>query len=88
MTRRKGKSEELITQAEAARLRRVSREAIHALIKRGRLRAKEVAGRPMVFRRDVLDFKRAKTGPKPGEKQRLVEELERLRAEVKRLRAQ
>jgi predicted DNA-binding protein (UPF0251 family) len=48
--------DEWISQAEAARLRQVSRQAISRLIKRGRLATRTVAGYVLVCRRDVLEF--------------------------------
>jgi hypothetical protein len=47
---------EWITQAEAARLRQVSRQAIAKLVGNGRLRTLEVGGRSFVSRFDVLAF--------------------------------
>jgi excisionase family DNA binding protein len=48
--------DDLISQAEAARLRGVTRQAIARLIKRGRLRAVNVAGRLLLLREDVMRF--------------------------------
>ena len=56
---------DLITQAEAARLREVTRSAIFDLLKRGRLLGVEVAGRTFVRRSEVLSIEKARTGPKP-----------------------
>lgn len=47
---------EWISQAEAARLRNVSRQAIAKLVSNGRLRTLEVGGRSFVARADVLSF--------------------------------
>ena len=47
---------DLITQAEAARLRGVTREAIYDLVARGRLEAIEIGGKKFVRRSDVLSF--------------------------------
>ena len=58
--------DDLITQAEAARLRRLSRAAIHALVKRGRLKSRKISGRVMVYRSEVLKFQKSKSGPKLG----------------------
>jgi excisionase family DNA binding protein len=49
--------EEWISQAEAARLRGVSRQAIALLVKRGRLPVLKIGGRTLVRRRDVEKFK-------------------------------
>ena len=47
---------EWITQAEAARLRHVTRQAIAKLVGNGRLRTLNVGGRSFVSRTDVLAF--------------------------------
>lgn len=47
---------DLITQAEAARLRGVTQVAIADLIRRGRLSPVEIAGRKHLRRADVLGF--------------------------------
>jgi excisionase family DNA binding protein len=47
---------EWITQAEAARLRRVTRQAIARLVENGRLRTLDVGGRVFVNRAEVLAF--------------------------------
>lgn len=47
---------EWISQAEAARVRNVSRQAIAKLVGNGRLRTLEVGGRSFVSRADVLAF--------------------------------
>ncbi len=59
---------DLITQAEAARLRGVSRTAISELIERGRLRSVSIAGRLLVYRSEVLAFERKPGGPAKGTK--------------------
>lgn len=56
---------EWISQAEAARLRSVSRQAIAKLIRRGRVRKLVVAGRTLVHRDDILLFA-AKPGGRPA----------------------
>lgn len=53
---------EWITQAEAARLRNVTRQAIARLVGNGRLRVVEVGGRPFVNRSDVLTYEPASPG--------------------------
>jgi excisionase family DNA binding protein len=45
-----------ISQAEAARLRNVTRQAIAQLVANGRLRTLDVGGRSFVHRSDVLAF--------------------------------
>jgi excisionase family DNA binding protein len=48
---------ELISITEAARLRGVTPQAIDRLLLRGRLEAVEVAGRRLLRRSDVINFK-------------------------------
>lgn len=55
---------ELITPTQAAKIRGVTRAAITSLIKRQRLRAIEIAGRPFLRRSDVENFAPEKPGPK------------------------
>jgi excisionase family DNA binding protein len=49
-------AEEWISQAGAARIRGVSRQAIGSLIERGRLRVRRVGGKPLVNRKEVEQF--------------------------------
>lgn len=56
---------DLISQAEAARFRGVSRAAIRDLIRRGHLRSVEVGGRELVYRSEVEAFEKGRPGPKP-----------------------
>lgn len=51
-----------ITQAEAARLRKVSPTAISRLLRQERLRSKKIAGRRLVYEKDVLNFKPRRRG--------------------------
>lgn len=55
---------DLISQAEAARIRGVSRAAIRDLIRRGRLRSFNLAGRELVYRSEIEIFEKDKPGPK------------------------
>lgn len=55
---------DLISQADAARIRGVSRAAIRDLIRRGRLRSFNLAGRELVYRSEVEAFEKDKPGPK------------------------
>lgn len=48
--------EDWISQAEAARLRGISRQAISRLVKRQRLRTFVIGGTKFVSRTDVLNF--------------------------------
>ncbi len=56
---------DLITQADAARLREVSREAIADLITRGRLSTVEIAGQKFVKRSEIENFAARKAGRPP-----------------------
>jgi excisionase family DNA binding protein len=53
---------DLITQAEAARLRGVSREAIYDLVARGRLKVIEIGGKKFVYRTEVMNFEARPAG--------------------------
>jgi len=49
-------ADEWISQAEAARLRNVSRQAISLLVKKGRLPVLTIGGRVFVRRKEVEEF--------------------------------
>jgi len=57
--------DDLITQAEAARLRGVTREAIYDLVARGRLQTIEIGGQKFVRRSEVLNFEALPAGRPP-----------------------
>ena len=50
------KLEDLVTQAEAARIRGVSREAIYGLVARGKLKAVEIGGQKFLSRSAVKNY--------------------------------
>jgi DNA-directed RNA polymerase specialized sigma24 family protein len=56
--------DDLITQTEAARMRGISLPSINELVRRGRLRSKEVFGKKLVYRSEVESFEKEKPGPK------------------------
>jgi biotin operon repressor len=58
--------EDFVSQATAARMLGITRAAVADLIKRGRLRTKKIAGRPHLYKSDVINFQPQKPGPKPG----------------------
>ena len=58
-------AEDLITQAEAARLRGVTRSAIAYLIGQGRLRTYERFGVTFVSKSEVENYAPLKPGPRP-----------------------
>ena len=58
--------EEWVSQAEAADIRGVTRQAIHQLVKKGRFRTYEVAGRTLVFREDVVQYEPNQGGRPTG----------------------
>jgi hypothetical protein len=57
-----GVMSDLISQAEAARLRGVTRAAIADLIKRRKLRSVEVAGRALVYRSEIINYEQGEPG--------------------------
>jgi excisionase family DNA binding protein len=59
-----GLEDALLTVTEAAKLRGVSRVAIHELISRGRLKAVDIGGRKFIRRSELEAFERQKPGPK------------------------
>jgi hypothetical protein len=59
-------AEDLITQAEAARIRGVTRAAIAYLIAQGRLRTYERFGVTFVSKREVEEYEPQKPGPRPS----------------------
>ena len=54
-----------ISQAEAARLRKVSRQAIALLVKKGRLSVLKIGGRVLVRRKEVEEFTPEPAGRPP-----------------------
>jgi hypothetical protein len=60
-------TDSLISQAEAAQLRGVSRASINQLIKRGRLQTVGIAGKKLLQRSEVLTFVPQKGG-RPGKR--------------------
>ncbi|PYP87837.1 MAG: hypothetical protein DMF61_09340 [Blastocatellia bacterium AA13] len=55
---------DLISQAQAARIRGCSHEAIRDLIKRGKLKSFEIGDRVFVLQSEVERFKPGKPGPR------------------------
>lgn len=53
---------DLMTQADAAGMRGVSRAAITDLVKRGRLRSVEMFGKKLVYRSEVESFQKQSKG--------------------------
>lgn len=53
---------DLISQAEAARLRGVTRAAIQDLVRRGRIRSVNVGGRSLVYRSDIESYEKGEPG--------------------------
>lgn len=59
-----------VSQAEAARMRGVSRQAIRKLIKNGRLKSIVVGGHTLVSRTEILNFEPQQAGrPKVNDKE-------------------
>jgi hypothetical protein len=63
--------EDLISQADAAKLRGVSRASINELVARGRLRSVDIAGKVFLYRSEVEAFE-----PQPGGRPRTVKPTE------------
>jgi len=51
-----------VSQAEAARIRGVSRQAIARLVKKGRLQVLSIGGRILVLRSEIAAFKPGQAG--------------------------
>ena len=64
------KLDDMISQAEAARIRSVTPQAIGHLIKAGKLKTVTVAGRVLVFRSEIEDFEPDLGGRPKGTKAR------------------
>lgn len=71
---------DLISQADAAKLRGVSRASINELVTRGRLNTIEIGGKPYLYRKEVLAFEPDKGGRKPAVKTEGVTKRTRKRA--------
>jgi hypothetical protein len=59
---------DLITQKEAALIRGATTAAIGDLIKRGRLKTVELFGKRLVYRSEVENFAKERSGPKVSRK--------------------
>jgi len=55
-------TEEWVSQAEAARIRGVSRQAISRLIKKGRFRVLKIGGKVLLRRSEVKAYEREQPG--------------------------
>ncbi len=53
---------DLISQAEAARMRGVTRAAIQDLVRRGRIRSVSVGGRALVYRSEIEGYEQGEPG--------------------------
>jgi excisionase family DNA binding protein len=67
MTKKKAEQEkndmaDLISQAEAARLRGVTRAAIQDLVRRGRISSANVGGRSLVYRSEIVNYEQGEPG--------------------------
>lgn len=62
---------DIISQATAARMLSISRQAVASLINRGRLKTVNIDGVAHVYRSSVEQFQRQKPGPKPGQRKKL-----------------
>jgi len=59
--------DDMITLAEAARIRGVTHEAIRSLVKRGRLKERKIGGKTFLSKREVERFK-PNVGGRPPKK--------------------
>lgn len=59
-------AEEWVSQAEAARMRGVSRQAIARLIKKGRFRVLRIGGKVLLRREDIKSYRSAAPGRPPN----------------------
>ena len=57
-----GNMSDLISQAEAARLRGVTRAAIQDLVRRGRIRSVNIGGRSLVYRSEIANYEQGAPG--------------------------
>jgi hypothetical protein len=62
LSKKKSLAKEWISQSEAARIRNVTPQAISRLIKKGRFRTLEIAGKVLLDRREVKNYKPKPTG--------------------------
>jgi len=62
MAKKKDDLSDLISQAEAARIRGVTRAAIADLIKRGKLKSVDLAGRQLVYRSEIEAYEPGEPG--------------------------
>ncbi|MEO6670839.1 MAG: helix-turn-helix domain-containing protein [Ferruginibacter sp.] len=58
----KYRNQEWVTQAEAARIRGISRQAINKLVKRGKIQTFEVSSVTFVNREEIQKYKPKKSG--------------------------
>jgi hypothetical protein len=58
-------SEEWVSQAHAATMRKVSRQAIADLVAKGRFTTLSIGGKTLLRRSEVEDFKPKRPGPSP-----------------------
>ena len=59
---------DLISQAEASRLRKVTRAAIQDLVRRGRIRSVNVGGRSLVYRSEIETYEKGEPGRPKSDK--------------------
>ena len=64
---RQPQADEWVSQAEAARMRGVSRQAIARLIKKGRFRVLEIGGKVLLRREDIKAYRPEAPGRPPNE---------------------
>jgi hypothetical protein len=62
LSKKKSLTKEWVSQSEAARIRNVTPQAIGRLIKKGRFRTLEIAGKVLLDRHEVKNYKPKPTG--------------------------
>ena len=62
LLKKKLRTKEWVSQSEAARIRNVTPQAIGRLIRKGRFRTLEIAGKVLLDRREVENYKPKPTG--------------------------
>jgi hypothetical protein len=62
LSKKNSLTKQWVSQSEAARIRNVTPQAIGRLIKKGRFRTLEIAGKVLLDRREVANYKPKPTG--------------------------
>jgi excisionase family DNA binding protein len=68
--KRKVDPDQWISQAEAAKLRGVSRQAIARLVQKGRFETLSIGGKTLLMRSEVEEYQPKPPGPSPKDKRK------------------